>query len=103
MLKQSRRLSVAAFAALALGAATSLAAQDNSTVGPPQLKDFRLPGQRTTPPATTQPVQPGPQAPTTQPSTTRPQPGTAAGAARPTATQPQPARAAPSEPAARPR
>jgi len=61
----SRRLpAAAAFAMLVLAAAAPVAAQETNTVGPPQLKDFRLPGQRTTPPPVvpSQPVlQPAPQ------------------------------------------
>ncbi|HEY1604982.1 MAG TPA: hypothetical protein VGF77_05235 [Allosphingosinicella sp.] len=38
----------------------ALAAQDNTTVGNPQLRNFQLPGQRTTPPAQPQPVAPAP-------------------------------------------
>jgi hypothetical protein len=71
MLKRRRSLRAAACApliaaALAIGAAGAVSAQDtNSVVGPPQLKDFQLPGQRTTPPATTPPApQPQPSAPT---------------------------------------
>jgi hypothetical protein len=52
-----RRLRAAAFVLYGLAAAGSPAlAQDTSnTIGPPQLKDFTLPGQRTTPPAATPP------------------------------------------------
>jgi hypothetical protein len=71
MLKRRRSLTAAACApliaaALAIGAAGAVSAQDtNSVVGPPQLKDFQLPGQRTTPPAATPPApQPRPAAPT---------------------------------------
>src|SRR3954465_8669226 len=38
----------------------ALAAQDNSTIGNPQLRDFQLNGQRTTPPASPQPGTPPP-------------------------------------------
>jgi hypothetical protein len=39
-----------------VAAATAIHAQDTNTVGNPQLKDFNLPGTRTTPPVTTQPA-----------------------------------------------
>ncbi|HEX9966292.1 MAG TPA: hypothetical protein VGB04_15055 [Allosphingosinicella sp.] len=53
-----RRLRAAAFviSGLAAAGAPALAQNETSnTIGPPQLKDFSLPGQRTTPPATTPP------------------------------------------------
>lgn len=46
-----RSLSGTAFGALVLGLTGAAAlAQESNTVGPPALKDFQLPGQRTTPP-----------------------------------------------------
>jgi len=78
MLERRRRLSVAAFILLAAAAAPLAAQQMNTaapapdSVGPPQLKDFRLPGQRTTPPEQTRP-QPQPQQPTAQPPAAQPQ------------------------------
>ncbi|MDB5722085.1 MAG: hypothetical protein JWP15_2703 [Alphaproteobacteria bacterium] len=36
--------------------AAGASAQDNSVIGPPQLKDFQLPGQRTTPPRPVGPI-----------------------------------------------
>ena len=59
----SRRLRAAAFIPLVLAAAgtAALAQNESSTIGNPQLKDFTLPGQRTTPPVATPP------APTTTP------------------------------------
>jgi LPXTG-motif cell wall-anchored protein len=54
-----RRLRAAAFILSALAAAGAPALAQNetaNTIGPPQLKDFSLPGQRTTPPATTPPA-----------------------------------------------
>jgi outer membrane biosynthesis protein TonB len=81
MLKRRRSLRAAACApliaaALAIGAAGAVWAQDtNSVVGPPQLKDFQLPGQRTTPPAATPPApQPQPAAPRAAPSIATPAP-----------------------------
>ena len=101
MPNRRRRLSVAALAAFILAATSStLAAQETNTVGPPQLKDFSLPGQRTTPPVQQPPVQqPRPEPGTVTP--TRPAPVAAtpsqtapgAGTARPE--RPQPARPAP--------
>lgn len=67
----------------AAAAATAALAQDTNTVGPPALKDFQLPGQRTTPPAPTStpppPPPPPPSAPppaTTRQPTIRPAPTT---------------------------
>jgi hypothetical protein len=57
----------AAFAFMILAAAAgSAVAQESQTVGPEQLKDFQLPGTRTTPPAQTTP--PPQNQPTTQPT-----------------------------------
>jgi hypothetical protein len=52
-----RRLRAAAFILFGLAAAGTgaLAQETSNTIGPPQLKDFTLPGQRTTPPAATPP------------------------------------------------
>src|SRR5687767_15482926 len=53
-----RRLRAAAFVLVGLAAAGAPALAQNeasNTIGPPQLKDFSLPGQRTTPPAATPP------------------------------------------------
>ncbi|MEA3037146.1 MAG: hypothetical protein QOH04_2923 [Sphingomonadales bacterium] len=66
MLKRRRSLRAAACAPLiaALAAGAASAQETNTVVGPPQLKDFQLPGQRTTPPAATPPVsQPRPAVP----------------------------------------
>lgn len=101
MLNHRRSLRAAALAAysLILGSG-ALLAQETNTVGPAELKDFRLPGERTTPPA---PAQPAPQAPTpapprAAPSTERPQ-APAPSSSRPAAPAPT-ARGAP--PAQRP-
>jgi hypothetical protein len=54
-----RRLRAAAFILFGLAAAGAPALAQNetsNTIGPPQLKDFSLPGQRTTPPAATPPA-----------------------------------------------
>ena len=68
MLNGSRRgFRVAALASLVLAASAALA-QETNTVGPPQLKDFQLPGERTTPPS--QAPAPAPAAPA--PAATRP-------------------------------
>jgi hypothetical protein len=62
----------AAFIVYGLAAAGTgaLAQESSNTIGPPQLKDFSLPGQRTTPPAATPPSTTPP--PTAAPSTTPP-------------------------------
>jgi hypothetical protein len=95
MPNRRRRLSVAAFAAFALGVTSApLVAQDTNTIGPPQLKDYRLPGQRTTPPPaqgqTTTAQQPAPQQ--TPPAAAQPAPHSAAPA---TPAPPRPERQAP--------
>ncbi|HEX8534435.1 MAG TPA: hypothetical protein VF662_09720 [Allosphingosinicella sp.] len=75
-------------------AATSIQAQDTNTVGNPQLKDFELPGTRSTPPAKQQ--QPAP-ATTAPPAATVPPATAPAPAATPPADRaaPPPAAAAP--------
>jgi hypothetical protein len=65
MLKRRRSLRAAACAPLiaALAAGAVSGQETNTVVGPPQLKDFQLPGRRTTPPAATPPAfQPQPAA-----------------------------------------
>ncbi|HEX8364021.1 MAG TPA: LPXTG cell wall anchor domain-containing protein [Allosphingosinicella sp.] len=91
MLKSRRSLPAAFFAVLTLAAAGApVRAQEGNLVGPPQLRDFQLPGERRTParpqqvqpqPAQTPPAaQPAPStAPQRQPERTqaqRPQPAT---------------------------
>jgi hypothetical protein len=93
MLKSNRSRRVAEAVGLILGLwASALAAQDNSTVGPPQLKNFQLPGQQTIVPSptTSQPVQ---RPPAQQPVQTAPRPAT---------TQSPPPSAAAAIPAPRP-
>jgi hypothetical protein len=96
MLKRRRSLRAAACApliaaALVTGAAGAVWAQDtNSVVGPPQLKDFQLPGQRTTPPAATPPAP-------------QPRPAPAPTRAAPPAATPAPRRETPPRPAERTR
>jgi hypothetical protein len=71
MPRRRRRLRAAAFILYGLAAAGSAALAQNetsNTIGPPQLKDFSLPGQRTTPPATVPPATP----PRTPPATPAP-------------------------------
>jgi hypothetical protein len=90
MLNSRRRLRVAALAAFVLGAtATSLPAQETNTVGPPQLKDFSLPGQRTTPPPQPQPTLQAP------PPAAQPPRAAAAAAAQPERAGPRRAAPAP--------
>lgn len=94
-----RRLRAAAIllSGLAAAGAPALAQNETSnTIGPPQLKDFSLPGQRTTPPATPAPA-PGVQGPAAQPRTPpAATPPAAAPAERPAATRAEPRPAAPS-------
>src|SRR5436305_13106543 len=69
MMKLSRNRRAAALGLiLAASWPAGLAAQDTNTVGNPQLRDFQLPGQRTTPPAQPQAL------PVPAPTTTRPAP-----------------------------
>ena len=65
MLKSRRRLPVAALTAVAFAAsaAPAFAQEAGNALGPPQLRDFQLPGERRTPPAREQQVQPAPQQP----------------------------------------
>ena len=74
-----------------LAGSAALPGQETNTVGPPALKDFQLPGERTTPPV---------QAPQPTPPV-RSAPAPAAERPAPRATAPAPAREAPA-PAARP-
>ncbi len=82
-----RRLRAAAFVLFGLAAAGAPALAQNestssNTIGPPQLKDFSLPGQRTTPPADTPP------APAAQPPAAAPRTPPAAAPRTPPATAP---------------
>jgi hypothetical protein len=90
--------------ALAAAGAPALAQNEASnTIGPPQLKDFSLPGQRTTPPAATPPApaaQPPAAAPRTPPAAT-PDPARERPAPQPR-TQVPPARQTETAPAATP-
>jgi hypothetical protein len=103
MLKSRRRLPTAVFAAVALGAgaAPAQAQEAGNTLGPPQLRNFQLPGERRTPPAREQQVQPAPQqppqrtpAPATQPAPRQAQPAPET-RPRPAETQRAPAAARP--------
>lgn len=98
-----RRLPAAALIALSLAAGAPALAQNETTntIGPPQLRDFSLPGQRTTPPATPPPA-PADRPPAAEP---RPEPAAAPTAqpARDRAAEPGPRRETPAartEPAA---
>jgi hypothetical protein len=101
-LRRSRRRA-AAFAILILVPAGSalLAQETNTVVGPPQVKDFQLPGQRTTPPAPAPAPTTTAPAPTPAPTVTTLAPTPAARTGRPTASaparRPAPAPAARSE------
>ena len=76
MLKNRRRLPAAIVLSLALSLPGAAAlAQNASTVGPPQLRDFQLKGERRPAPAQPQP-QPAP-APTPPPAADRPAPSSA--------------------------
>lgn len=80
MVKGSLRTVGTGFGWLALMlAAASIEAQETNTVGNPQLKDFELPGTRTTPPAQQQP-----------PATTTPPPASVPPATIPPTTAPPP-------------
>ena len=114
MLKTRRRLPAAAVGTLMLAlTGTTALAQEGNSLGPPQLRDFQLKGERRTPPAQPQPTTPAPtpappaaaeRAPA-QPAQGQPRPA----AARPAREQPPteatrppasgPAQAAPSVPA----
>src|ERR1700712_5298074 len=93
-------MSGAAGAALvgAIAPAAALA-QDNSTIGPPQLRDFQLPGQRTNaPPRPAGPIDTSPNA--APPTAPRQAPPRAAPAPAPRApASPPPASSAPPQPA----
>ena len=70
MLKFRRRAPAAALTALALAAAGAPSfAQEGNTLGPPQIRDFQLKGERRTPPAQPQAVEPTTPAPA--PATTQ--------------------------------
>jgi LPXTG-motif cell wall-anchored protein len=94
-----RRLRAAAFVLYGLAAAgtAALAQETSNTIGPPQLKDFSLPGQRTTPPAATPPAPATAQPATTIPPRTAPATAPAAGRERPA---PRPAERRATAPAA---
>ena len=114
MLKSRRRLQVAAFGALlaALPGEGALAqtnqaqgnTQSGTVVGPPQLRDFDLGGERRTPPPRTQRVQPAQPAPTERrpapqaerPATAAPRPAAQPETRRPAESAPRPA--VPSQP-----
>jgi hypothetical protein len=97
-LSRSRRAAVLALLVAGLWAG-ALAAQDTNTIGNPQLKDFQLPGQRTTTiPPQPQPAAPAATIPRPAPTaTTRPPPppATAPGAAPSTGLGTTPAAPAP--------
>jgi hypothetical protein len=89
-----RRLFIAGCAALCLGSAAigqeqdqQQAPSDSGVVGPPQLREFQLPGQRTTPPADTPPapvdITPPPPKIDVPPPTTTPQPQPSTGRTTP--------------------
>lgn len=91
-----RRLRAAAFVLYGLAAAGMPAVAQNeasNTIGPPQLKDFSLPGQRTTPPVAAPPVS-TPARPTATPTRTPPATAPAPGRDRPVAA-PRPSETAP--------
>lgn len=88
-----RRLRAAAFVLYGLAAAGTPALAQNetsNTIGPPQLKDFTLPGQRTTPPVATPPsTTPPPAATAPRNSTPAPERDRPAPAPRPAAPAPR--------------
>jgi hypothetical protein len=79
MLISSRRLSALLLGAAALAAplAPGRAQQGNNVLGPPQIRDFQLPGERRTPPAQPQAVAPASTTNNTQPAPASPTPSTA--------------------------
>ncbi|HYG48081.1 MAG TPA: hypothetical protein VD846_09080 [Allosphingosinicella sp.] len=94
-----RRLRAAAIVITGLAAAGAPALAQNetsNTIGPPQLKDFSLPGQRTTPPATTPPPA------TSTPPIAAPRTPPAAAPRTPAATAPEPRVERPAPAAAEP-
>jgi hypothetical protein len=101
MLKYRRRLLVAALTGMTLAAADApaRAQEQTNTLGPPQLKDFRLPGQRQAAPREQQVAPaPAPPAPAPAPATARtpaPPQQAPAPAPRPIETRPRPADEAP--------
>jgi LPXTG-motif cell wall-anchored protein len=99
MLISRRRLSGAALAAMiGVLAPTGVYAQDNVVVGPPQLKDFQLPGQRTNaPPRPAGPVDNTPDV--VPPAAPAPRQAPPAAAPQPTVTRPTATRPAPNPPA----
>ncbi|HYJ31330.1 MAG TPA: hypothetical protein VEW25_13450 [Allosphingosinicella sp.] len=67
MLKLRRHVPAAALAVLSLAATGGPAlAQESNSVGPPQLRDFQLPGERRSPPPRPQQIEPAPAPPTAQ-------------------------------------
>ena len=98
-------------AAIAAPLAPVRGQEGNTVLGPPQIRDFQLPGERRTPPAQPQPVAPAPTTNTAEPAPARPtapaarspspEPRTAAPLRRPETTAPQPQpQAQPQAPAA---
>jgi len=85
-----RSLRAVAFASfVTLLGASGAAAQDTNTIGPPQLRDFQLPGQRTTPPADPAPTTTA-APPATAPARTSPKPPAADAKPRVAAAKPAP-------------
>jgi len=82
-----RAVAFASFVTL-LGASGASAQQETNTIGPPQLRDFQLPGQRTTPPAEPAPTTTATPAPATTPARTAPKPAAADAKPRAAATKP---------------
>lgn len=92
-----RRLRAAAFVLYGLAAAgtPALAQEDSNTIGPPQLKDFTLPGQRTTPPITPPPATTTTPPPAATPPRSAPPATPPPERDRPAAAEPRPAEPAP--------
>lgn len=104
MLISSRRLSVLLLGAAAIAAplAPARAQQGNTVLGPPQIRDFQLPGERRTPPAEPQPVAPAPTTNNAEPAPARPAPNAAPSPAPAPAAAAPTRRAEPAAPAPRP-
>ena len=69
MINTMRHIAIGSLLAASIGAGAQT--QETNTVGNPQLKDFELPGTRTTPPPAEQPPAPPPPPPRAEPTETR--------------------------------
>jgi hypothetical protein len=93
MTNKGRGLGAAFILAVAASWGVPLLAQQTNTIGPAELRDFRLPGQRTTPPAPAE--QPPAEAEPRQPEAITPAPTPAAPRSAPRPLRPKRRRRAP--------